>query len=178
MPRNSLELYINSRLSESCVNRVNRDRVIRIRRITADVDNDAQPTILPTLLLNELAIEKVRDFGRKVDAVDEYINVQDFLNRPPLLRLIDVPVDDVFAEIYDMRRKWGKYQDSCSRLQPDLLQQVHSTLATSSEGAHDHRLSAGQGVSQCHFERFDHFFFILIRLQLLQPRAILLSCIC
>jgi hypothetical protein len=84
----------NRGLGEHSVDVVDGNRVVGVGRITADVDDDAQPAIL-SLCRDELTSEERRDWCREVDAVDEKVDIQDLLKRTALGCLRHIPLENI-----------------------------------------------------------------------------------
>ena len=88
--------YINRycRRRESGVNFIDRDRIEGIRGVAADINDYAESPLV--ISGNDLFLgNKRRDFGCEIDAIDEYVNFQDFLEWTTLRRLCKIPLENV-----------------------------------------------------------------------------------
>lgn len=138
--KNSLELYADGRIRERGIDTINGYRIERIGSVTADVDDDSQPSRL-TRRVDLCVREERRDGGREVDAVDEDVDVEDLLKRPTLGRLCQIPLDDLISE---------KKSASTSKSQSSRFKNQKSTLTRrdrSCEGGrwhHDHIVQGRQ----------------------------------
>lgn len=111
----ALDLDLDGRLVKCSVDVVDGDRVVRVRRVAADI---ADNTELAARRLEALAVDKRRDGLGQVDAVDEYVRLDDLGVRPvTLLGLGQIPLLDLGAA--------------------DLLKQVDGARAAAAQRAED-----------------------------------------
>lgn len=82
------------RFRERSVDVVDRNRVVRVRRIATDVDHDPQLARLASSS-DRLGGDERGDLGREVDAVDEDVDVEDLLEGTTLSGLRHIPLHDV-----------------------------------------------------------------------------------
>jgi hypothetical protein len=77
----------DSWIRKGCVDAVNGDRVERVCGVAADINNDGQSAIL-ACALELLRRYEGRNSGRKVNAVDKDVDIEDFLEWAALGRLV------------------------------------------------------------------------------------------
>lgn len=116
--KHSPHINVHCRVGERRIDVVNWDRVIRVSRIAAHVHDDAQPSRCARGLYLLLG-QEWRNRRREVDAVDEDVNVEDFLEGAALGSLLHVPLEDVVPEL-SPRPDNGQYKNKNRHFTPSL----------------------------------------------------------
>lgn len=98
LTNDSPKLDGDGRIREGGIDVVNGYGIERIGGVAADIHDEGQPPRL-TRRFDLFFCDERRDGRGEVDAVDEDINVQDFLERATLGRLRQVPFEDVIPEV-------------------------------------------------------------------------------
>ncbi len=151
--------YSDCRFGEGRVHGINRNGVVRIRRVTTDVHGYPEPSSVPRGLDLFLGHER-GDACREVNTVDKNVNIEYLLEGPALRGLIQVPFDNVIST--QARSSHIRPNNMDALIKPNFLEKVNGATSAASEGTDNKGFDVSFFPSELRFDIGYHGLFIRI----------------